>query len=138
AGDGGGTGLSAGLTGPAGDGGGTGLSAGLTGPAGDGGGTGLSAGLTGPAGDGGGTLFVALARLTRDPDPSPLPELVSVAVRTDDGRHGEHGGHGGRRGDRGHRGYEMRVTWSDGPAAAFRFTAADGPSAVPVWSVAPL
>ncbi|WP_405960038.1 DUF2264 domain-containing protein [Streptomyces sp. NBC_00024] len=68
------------------------------------------------------TLFVALARLTADPDPLPLPELVSVAV---EGAH------------------DVVVTWADGERAAFRFafdrgaTASDGRSSASSWSVTP-
>ncbi|MBV7695876.1 DUF2264 domain-containing protein [Streptomyces sp. TRM70350] len=39
---------------------------------------GLTGSLTGVTGDGGGTLFVALARLTGEPDPVPLEEAVRV------------------------------------------------------------
>jgi len=45
------------------------------------------------------TLFVALARLTAEPDPLPLTELVTVRVEQADGIH---------------------VTWADGDAARFR------------------
>ncbi|MFF9038433.1 DUF2264 domain-containing protein [Streptomyces sp. NPDC014892] len=66
------------------------------------------------------TLFVALARLTADPDPLPLTELVSVAV---EGAH------------------DVAVTWADGERAAFRFdrgaTASDGRSSASSWSVTP-
>ncbi|MCC9705274.1 DUF2264 domain-containing protein [Streptomyces sp. MNU76] len=66
------------------------------------------------------TLLVALARLTADPDPLPLTDLVSVAVE------GPH---------------DVVVTWADGERAAFRFdrtaTASDGRSAGSSWSVKP-
>ncbi|MYW47641.1 hypothetical protein GT346_31115, partial [Streptomyces sp. SID161] len=65
------------------------------------------------------TLFVALARLTGDPDAPPLAELVSVAVREADG------------------GHEVRVSWAAGPDAVFRFTATAGRSAGSSWSVVP-
>ncbi|AEY92477.1 hypothetical protein SHJG_7210 [Streptomyces hygroscopicus subsp. jinggangensis 5008] len=81
--------------------------------------TGLSAELTGVTGDGAATLFVALARLTGEPDPLPPAELV--CVETDGDEHG----------------HEVRVSWSGGPAAAFRFTAEDEVSAGPSWSVSP-
>ncbi|GAA2196226.1 DUF2264 domain-containing protein [Streptomyces bangladeshensis] len=84
--------------------------------------SGLSAELTGTTGQGGATLFVALARLTGEPDPLPLAELVSVAVRGDAAED---------------EGYEVRVSWASGEAAAFRFTAPDGASAGSSWSVAP-
>ncbi|MFJ4521196.1 DUF2264 domain-containing protein [Streptomyces sp. NPDC088810] len=84
--------------------------------------TGLSAELTGLTGDGAGTLFVALARLTGEPDPLPLTDLVSVAVREADGAEP---------------GHEVRVNWPEGVTAAFRFTAPDGRSAGASWSVAP-
>ncbi|MDX3638885.1 DUF2264 domain-containing protein [Streptomyces sp. MB09-02B] len=67
-----------------------------------------------------GTLFVALARLTADPDPLPLTDLVSVVV---EGAH------------------DVVVTWADGERAAFRFdraaTASDGRSSASSWSVTP-
>lgn len=47
---------------------------------------------------------------------------MSVAVREADAR--EHG-------------HEVRVSWSGGPASAFRFTAVDQPPAGTSWSVAP-
>ncbi|MDT0574036.1 DUF2264 domain-containing protein [Streptomyces sp. DSM 3412] len=66
------------------------------------------------------TLFVALARLTADPHPLPLTELVSVVV---EGAH------------------DLVVTWADGERAAFRFdrgaTASDGRSSTSSWSVTP-
>ncbi|MET8410895.1 DUF2264 domain-containing protein [Streptomyces sp. NPDC005195] len=63
------------------------------------------------------TLFVALARLTAEPDPRPLDELVSVTVEG---------------------AFDVSVSWASGPAARFRFGAADGPSTASSWSVAPL
>lgn len=63
------------------------------------------------------TLFVALARLTAEPDPRPLDELVSVTVEG---------------------AYDVSVSWAPGPAARFRFSAADGRSTASSWSVAPL
>lgn len=62
-------------------------------------------------------LFVALARLTAEPDPRPLEKLVSVTVEG---------------------AYDVRVSWASGPAARFRFSAADGRSTASSWSVAPL
>ncbi|MEV6804179.1 DUF2264 domain-containing protein [Streptomyces sp. NPDC051132] len=80
---------------------------------------GLSAELTGVTGaDGEPALFVALARLTGEPEPAPLAELVSVAVRAEAGAG---------------QGREVRVSWAEGPAAVFRFTPADGNA----WSVTP-
>lgn len=74
---------------------------------------GLSAELTGATGaDGGPALFVALARLTGEPEPRPLSGLVSVAVGEDE--------------------REVRVGRPGGPSSAFRFTAEDT-----TWSVAP-
>ncbi|MET8243957.1 DUF2264 domain-containing protein [Streptomyces sp. NPDC005202] len=74
---------------------------------------------TGATGDGA-TLFVALARLTAEPDPLPLAELVSVAV------------------ERAHDFYELSARWHTGSVSRFRLTASDGPSAGPSWSVAAL
>ena len=62
------------------------------------------------------TLFVALARLTAEPDPRPLAELVSVEV---DGDHG------------------VSVQWADGKRTGFRFTESAGRSAGSSWSVKP-
>jgi hypothetical protein len=62
------------------------------------------------------TLFVALARLTAEPDPRPLAELVSVEV---DGDHG------------------VSVHWADGKRVGFRFTEPDGLSGDSSWSVKP-
>ncbi|MFF7390886.1 DUF2264 domain-containing protein [Streptomyces scabiei] len=66
------------------------------------------------------TLLVAVARLTADPDPLPLTDLVSVAV---EGAH------------------DVVVTWADGERAAFRFdraaTASDGRTSASSWSVQP-
>ncbi|MEV6540365.1 DUF2264 domain-containing protein [Streptomyces sp. NPDC051665] len=62
------------------------------------------------------TLFVALARLTGEPDPRPLAELVSVEV---DGDHG------------------VSVQWADGKRVGFRFTESAGRSGGSSWSVTP-
>ena len=62
------------------------------------------------------TLFVALARLTAEPDPRPLAELVSVEV---DGDHG------------------VSVQWADGKRVGFRFTESAGRSGGSSWSVTP-
>ncbi|MFF4488660.1 DUF2264 domain-containing protein [Streptomyces sp. NPDC001544] len=62
------------------------------------------------------TLFVTLARLTAEPDPLPLTELVTVETRQDHG---------------------VVVHWAAGPSRAFRFSAPDGRSAGPAWSVTP-
>ncbi|MFF7594048.1 DUF2264 domain-containing protein [Streptomyces mirabilis] len=75
-----------------------------------------SAGVTGP----GATLFVALARLTGEPDPLPLTESVSVDVE------GEEQGE-----------YDVRVSWPSGPSTCFRFRASDGRPSVSSWSVKP-
>jgi hypothetical protein len=58
---------------------------------------GLSDSLTGITGDDD-TLFIALARLTADPDPRPLADLASIVVD----------------------GTELRVTWDDGSETVFR------------------
>ncbi|NMI61775.1 MULTISPECIES: DUF2264 domain-containing protein [unclassified Streptomyces] len=76
-----------------------------------------SAGVTGP----GATLFVALARLTGEPDPLPLTESVSVKVEGEEGQ-GE---------------YDVRVSWPSGPSTCFRFRASDGRPSVSSWSVKP-
>ncbi|WP_327400426.1 DUF2264 domain-containing protein [Streptomyces sp. NBC_01288] len=62
------------------------------------------------------TLFVALARLTAEPDPRPLAELVSVEV---DGDHG------------------VSVQWADGKRVGFRFTESAGRAGGSSWSVTP-
>ncbi|MEU6067829.1 DUF2264 domain-containing protein [Streptomyces sp. NPDC047082] len=69
--------------------------------------------LSGTTGDGP-TLFVAVARLTGEPDPLPLGELVSVEV------HGP---------------YDLSVSWAGGPVRHFRFTVSDGRSPGSSWSV---
>jgi hypothetical protein len=73
-------------------------------------------GLTGETAGEDATLFVALARLTGDPAPQPLAELVSVEVRG---------------------AYELSVDWADGERARFVFTASEGRSSAPSWSVTP-
>ncbi|MDX2554994.1 DUF2264 domain-containing protein [Streptomyces stelliscabiei] len=73
-------------------------------------------GLTGETADADATLFVALARLTADADPQPLPELVSVEVRG---------------------AYELSVHWAAGERAQFVFTASDERSSASSWSVTP-
>ncbi|CAM5725802.1 hypothetical protein SGLAM104S_03379 [Streptomyces glaucescens] len=60
---------------------------------------------------GNGTLFVALARLTADPDPAPLADTVTV--RVDEGAG------------------ELEVRWSHGPALRVRLDA-DGADVRPV------
>ncbi|GAA2648201.1 DUF2264 domain-containing protein [Streptomyces vastus] len=75
--------------------------------------------LTGVTGDGG-TLFVALARLTAEPDPVPLQELVSVEVEV-----------------KAEQTYEVCVRWVDGLESRFRFKAPDGRSVESSWSVTP-
>lgn len=62
------------------------------------------------------TLFVALARLTGEPDPRPFAELVSVEI---DGDHG------------------VSVHWVGGKWVGFRFTESAGRSAGSSWSVKP-
>jgi hypothetical protein len=74
-------------------------------------------GSSGATGDEEAILFVALARLTADPDPLPLTELVSVKVEG---------------------AYDVRVKWASGPQAHFRFRAPDGRSSESSWSVKPL
>ncbi|MFF8972882.1 DUF2264 domain-containing protein [Streptomyces sp. NPDC014995] len=73
---------------------------------------GLDEALTGVTGDAGG-LFVALVRLTAEPDPVPLEEVVSVRVEGADGIH---------------------VRWSEGPGVRLRITdgAVVSPDLVPV------
>jgi hypothetical protein len=61
-------------------------------------------------------LFVALVRLTAEPDPRPLAELVSVEV---DGDHG------------------VSVHWAGGKRTGFRFRESAGRSADSSWSVTP-
>ncbi|MBZ3904737.1 DUF2264 domain-containing protein [Streptomyces griseiscabiei] len=78
--------------------------------------TGTGPGLTGETADADATLFVALARLTADPDAPPLPELVSVEVRG---------------------AYEVDLTWAGGERAHFVFTASDGRPSASSWSVTP-
>ncbi|WP_406174716.1 DUF2264 domain-containing protein [Streptomyces sp. NBC_00996] len=63
------------------------------------------------------TLFVTLARLTADPDPLPLTELVSVKVEG---------------------AYEVGVSWASGESARFRFSTSDARSSESSWSVTPL
>jgi hypothetical protein len=65
---------------------------------------GLSGALTGSTGDGAG-LFVALARLTAEPDPVPLADLVSV--RSDGPA-------------------ALEVRWTGGPALTVRLDGAAG------------
>ncbi|MER6154796.1 DUF2264 domain-containing protein [Streptomyces sp. NPDC001868] len=73
-------------------------------------------GLVGGVGEAA-TLFVALARLTGEPTPPPLPELVSVEVRGT---------------------YEVSVNWAHShERAQFVFTASDGRSSASSWSVTP-
>ncbi|MGW2703214.1 DUF2264 domain-containing protein [Streptomyces sp. NPDC001340] len=63
------------------------------------------------------TLFVALARLTSDPDPLPLRDLAAVEVRGD---------------------YELSVRWAvSGAVRNFRFRASGGGSAGASWVVRP-
>ncbi|NGO09152.1 DUF2264 domain-containing protein [Streptomyces sp. HC44] len=77
-------------------------------------------GVTGTGARGEGALFVALARLTGEPDPVPLQELASVEVEgTVEGT------------------YEVCVRWVDGPENRFRFKAPDGRSVESSWSVTP-
>ncbi|MFJ3303660.1 DUF2264 domain-containing protein [Streptomyces sp. NPDC086549] len=66
--------------------------------------------------DDGPTLFVALARLTAEPDPLPLPDLVSVEVRGDG---------------------DLSVRWAGGEIRDFRFRASHGRSSGSSWSVTP-
>jgi hypothetical protein len=89
-----------------------------------------SAGVTGP----GATLFVALARLTGEPDPLPLTESVSVdvsvSVSVDVDVEGQ--GQGQGQGE-----YDLRVSWPSGPSTCFRFGASDGRPSASSWSVRP-
>ncbi|MFG2638735.1 DUF2264 domain-containing protein [Streptomyces sp. NPDC048362] len=75
---------------------------------------GLSEESAGETGEGEATLLVALARLTGEPRPRPLADLVCVEVRED---------------------HAVCVRWASGAKAAFRFTRSYGPSAAPSWSV---
>ncbi|QHA07507.1 DUF2264 domain-containing protein [Streptomyces broussonetiae] len=83
---------------------------------------GLSEDLTGRTGPGEVTLFVALARLTGEPDPRPLADLVSV--RAEDDHEVDQG-------------YEVSARWASGARRVFRFTASAGRSAGSSWSVTP-
>jgi hypothetical protein len=58
------------------------------------------------------SLFVALVRLTAEPEPRPLTELVSVRVTADEG--GEPGAYG------------VTVIWARGDTESFRFGSSDG------------
>ncbi|MBL1084080.1 DUF2264 domain-containing protein [Streptomyces actinomycinicus] len=115
--------------------------------------SGLAPDLSGATGCPGPTLFVALARLTGEPDPPPLNDLVTVAVQrpaahtahagnaahagpTANPAHAARPAHAGHTGGDARTGYEVRVAWSGGPVAVFRFTAPDGgPGAGSSWSV---
>ncbi|MEU2731233.1 DUF2264 domain-containing protein [Streptomyces griseoviridis] len=68
---------------------------------------GLSDELTGELTADGAGLFVALVRLTADPDPVPLPDTVRVRTDGGDGAEG------------------LTVAWSAGPEARVRFGAGD-------------
>ncbi|MDQ0584178.1 DUF2264 domain-containing protein [Streptomyces rishiriensis] len=81
--------------------------------------------LSGVAGEGPATLFVALARLTAEPDPLPLGELVSVEVQRVEADTTADGA------------YELSVRWPTGAERHFRFTASDGRSVTSSWSVIP-
>ncbi|WP_329222006.1 DUF2264 domain-containing protein [Streptomyces sp. NBC_01485] len=83
-------------------------------------------GVTGVTGDGPATLFVALARLTAEPDPRPLRELVSVEVQRVADADNAHG-----------TSYDLRVRRPAGSESCFRFTASDERSAASSWSVKP-
>ncbi|MFI7293877.1 DUF2264 domain-containing protein [Streptomyces sp. NPDC050121] len=85
--------------------------------------TGTSA-PAGVLGDGPGTLFVALARLTAEPAPLPLRELVSVEVR-------------GAGADHAHGAYDLIVRWPTGSENRFSFTASGERSEASSWSVKP-
>ncbi|MEU3614886.1 DUF2264 domain-containing protein [Streptomyces sp. NPDC006872] len=80
--------------------------------------------LSGALRDGPATLFVALARLTAEPYPLPLPELVSVEAQrvVSDNTRGA---------------YDLSVRWRTGAESHFRFTASDERSATWSWSVKP-
>ncbi|MFD6922335.1 DUF2264 domain-containing protein [Streptomyces sp. NPDC059944] len=58
------------------------------------------------------SLFVAVVRLTAEPDPRPLTDLVSVRVAPAT--------------DAGSGAYDLTVSWAPGDEAAFRFTASAG------------
>ncbi|WP_405968041.1 DUF2264 domain-containing protein [Streptomyces sp. NBC_00015] len=80
--------------------------------------------LSGVLGEGPATLFVALARLTAEPHPLPLRELVSVEVQRVEA-------------DSGHGAYDLGVRMPTGSERHFRFTASDAQSATSSWSVKP-
>ncbi|MFJ9020493.1 DUF2264 domain-containing protein [Streptomyces sp. NPDC102259] len=80
--------------------------------------------LSGVLGEGPATLFVALARLTAEPDPLPLRELVSVEVQRADA-------------DTAHGAYDLSVRRPTGSERHFRFMASDERSATSSWSVTP-
>ncbi|MFI5686636.1 DUF2264 domain-containing protein [Streptomyces sp. NPDC051636] len=71
--------------------------------------------LSGATGDGP-SLFVALARLTAEPDPLPLADLVTVEVQG---------------------AYDLGVRRAGGGVRTFRFRAPDGRSSGSSWSVTP-
>ncbi|WP_179023361.1 DUF2264 domain-containing protein [Streptomyces sp. IMTB 2501] len=77
-------------------------------------------GLTGETGAGEATLFVALVRLTGEPDPRPLADLVSVRMTEDHKVCGDR---------------EVSVHWASGVQRVFRFTVSDGRSAGSSWTV---
>ncbi|SHH81636.1 DUF2264 domain-containing protein [Streptomyces sp. 3214.6] len=80
--------------------------------------------LSGVLGDGPGTLFVALARLTAEPAPLPLRELVAVEVR-------------GAGTGRPHGTYDLIVRWPTGSENRFSFTVSSERSEASSWSVKP-
>ncbi|MDX2679771.1 DUF2264 domain-containing protein [Streptomyces sp. NY05-11A] len=80
--------------------------------------------LSGVLGDGPGTLFVALARLTAEPAPLPLGELVGVEVR-------------GAGTGRPHGTYDLIVRWPTGSENRFSFTVSGERSEASSWSVKP-
>jgi hypothetical protein len=70
------------------------------------------------------SLFVVLVRLTAEPAPLPLTELVSVRVAApEDGRPGA---------------YDLTVTWTEGETAGFRFEVPAASSVSMVSTVLPV
>lgn len=81
--------------------------------------TGHAPALSGAVDEGPATLFVALARLTAEPDPLPLQDLAAVKV------------HRTAAADDAHAAYDLSIRWRTGPERRFRFLASgDRPTAL--------
>ncbi|MFI1504119.1 DUF2264 domain-containing protein [Streptomyces sp. NPDC020597] len=76
--------------------------------------TGHAPALSGVVDEGPATLFVALARLTAEPDPLPLQDLAAVKV------------HRTAAADDAHGAYDLSIRWRTGPERRFRFLASGG------------